>query len=99
MGQPAEAERTNGGGHAPYKPGSSKGAPFDAIAANPFSTPPPRMRRGPPSAKMHITWAGGTQSSGESNTQRQLRIGFRLRPRVRRAPLFLQRAGLRAAGR
>ena len=39
------------------------------------------------------------EESGEGHPPGQLRIRLGLRPRVRRAPVLLQRAGLRAAGR
>ena len=42
---------------------------------------------------------GPEKDCGEGNSQRQLRVGVRLRARVRRAPLLLQRAGLLAARR
>src|SRR4051794_36511772 len=47
----------------------------------------------------HQTPGRGSEISGEGNSQRQLRVGLRLRSGVRRAALRLQRERLRAAGR
>src|SRR5918995_5679369 len=89
-------------------PGSAR-APLVAQACKPsFSkgvtlAPTPRMGKdvraaGDPAASS-FNRAGGIGRSGEGNSQRQLRVGFRLRPRVRRVAVLLQRAGLRSARR
>ena len=58
-----------------------------------------RTWEGPAGRLVNGTGPRARRTGGEGNSQRELRVGIRLRPRVRRAPLLLQRAGLRPAGR